>query len=269
MPGDGGGPTATAQRAIGRNAGRAATGKMFMGAAPANKGKAKPSNAKPSMSAALAGAKKAKSSNPAKAAITGAGIAASSLSGGIPLAAFGVPLGGAAAGAFLHTLMTKPGFQYDDESAGKESSAKLNLLSARPRAPDEQRLASMSPGLDELVADTGRTRRDLWTEGLLHKGGPLAHIVQKDQRKHLDFDVRERLAGVIPEDATVQFDSVRDGNPFVSVVNRGIGPYSGRVISRTPGYMMPVHDEFGLYKRKESLHPSMIAALTSGNKGYA
>ena len=204
---------------------------------------------------------KRRSSNPAQAAMTGAGILASSafpkiagaigslgkvgsFAGGMPLAAFGVPLGGAALGALLHTLMTKPGFNYDSPSAGKFSSQKLRELGNLPQTLAEKQLALMKPSLDDEVGGSGETRRDLWTGKLLSPGGPLAHIVQSDQRQYLDPDIRKRLAGAVPEAATVDFREVgQGGNLFTDVM------LDGRRISRTPGHRLPVDDVFGFRPR--------------------
>ena len=191
--------------------------------------------ARPSGNAAT----KRRSSNPGRAAMTGASLLHSGLTGATPLMTFGVPFAGPAIGALLHTLQTKPGFNYDPQGAGKKSSEDIRRLgSIYSKKPAEKRRALMRPSLDEQVGDSGKTRRQLQEEKLLHPGGPLAFSLA--HREYLEPDVRKRLAGAIPEDATVSFSEVgRGGNPVTDVMR------NGRRISRSPGHRLPVDDVFG------------------------
>ena len=180
-----------------------------------------------------------RSANPGKAAMTGASLLHSGLTGATPLTTFSVPFAGPAIGALLHTLQTKPGFNYDPQGAGKKSSEDIRRLgSIYSKTKAEKRRASSMPSLDVQVGDTGKTRRQLQEEKLLHPGGPLAFSLA--HREYLEPDVRKRLAEVIPEDATVNFRELgQAGNPFTDVMR------NGRRISRTPGHRLPVDDVFG------------------------
>ena len=206
-------------------------------------------------------ATKRRSSNPARAAMTGAGILASSavpkianaigslgklgnFAGGMPLATFGVPFAGPAIGVFGRTLFGPgPGFNYDPVAAGRMSSRDLRKLgSVFPQTESEKHRVFMGPGLDAEVGGSGRTRRDIQQEKLLHPGGPLAFSLA--HRETLDPDIRKRLAEVIPEDAIVHSEELgKQGNKFTDVMS------GGRRISRTRGHMLPVREAFGFRPR--------------------
>ena len=200
--------------------------------------------------------KKRRSSNPAQAAMTGAGILANSALNVAPLTtafsagpamgplAVGMPLAGPAIGALLHALMNKPGFKYNPVEAGRMSSEDLRRLgNVFPQTAAEKHRRLMGPGLDAEVGGSGRTRKDIQQEGLLHQGGPLAFSLA--HRETLDPDIRKRLAGVIPEDADVHFRELGQGdNRFTDIMR------DGSLISRTPGHMLPVHEAFGLPMQK-------------------
>jgi hypothetical protein len=191
--------------------------------------------ARPSGNAAT----KRRSSNPGRAAMTGASLLHSGLTGAAPFTTFGVPLAGPAIGALLHTLQTKPGFNYDPQGAGKEASRYIRRLgSIYPKTKADKRRALMMPSLDEQVGDSGRTGRQLQEEHTFHPGGPLAFALA--HREHLDPEVQKPLAGAIPEGARVHFPEVgKGGNRFTDVM------LDGSRISRTPGHRLPVDDVFG------------------------
>ena len=196
--------------------------------------------------------KKRRSSNLGRAAMTGLGMIGKlgpnanpflPFSAGMPFGA-GLPLAGPAASAFLHALMNKPGFNYDPVAAGRMSSRDLRKLgSVFPQTESEKHRVFMGPGLDAEVGGSGRTRRDIQQEKLLHPGGPLAFSLA--HRETLDPDIRKRLAEVIPEDAIVHFRELgKGGSKFTDVMS------GGKQISRTPGHMLPVHEAFGLPMQK-------------------
>ena len=186
--------------------------------------------------------KKRRSSNPARAAMTGLGMIGKLGTGANPFMPFGggLPLAGPAASAFLHALMNKPGFHYDPVAAGRMSSRDLRKLgSVFPQTPSEIIRDQRGPDLDSEVGPSQRTRRGIQQEQLLHPGGPLAYSL--GHRETLDPDIRKRLAEVIPEDAIVHFRELgKEGNLFTDVMR------DGRRISRTRGHMLPVHEAFGL-----------------------